>query len=317
LTATLDDDAVLRHLRRRGIVTPEMPVEVRALPGGVSGEVRAVVAPGLDVVVKRVHEELLVEDDWFADEQRLVTEGWALRLAGDLNPDAVPKVIDLDPRTHTLVMQRAPRLWRNWREELLEGRVDPDVGARLGHMLASWHRETASRPELLAAFQDDTSFVQLRIDPFHRTVIERHPEIAGPVEAVIERLMTRRTCLVHGDFSPKNMLVGSDGIWVLDWEVAHVGDPDFDLAYMLCHLTLKAVHRPPDAPAYRETARRFLDGYGGRAPDEHLAANVACLLLARVDGKSPADYLTEPEQERTRELGMRMLRQPKALDEYV
>lgn len=313
---TLDDDAVIRHLRRRGVVTPEMPVEVRALPGGVSGEVRAVVAPGLDVVVKQVHEALLVEDDWFADEQRLVTEGWALRLAGDLSPEAVPKVIDLDPRTHTLVMQRAPRQWRNWRSELLEGRVDPAVGARLGILLGGWHRETASRPELLAPFQDDTSFVQLRIDPFHRTVIERHPELADPIEAVIERLMTRRTCLVHGDFSPKNMLVGADGLWVIDWEVAHVGDPDFDLGYLLCHLTLKAVHRPADAPAYRETARSFLDAYA-RTPDAHLAANVACLLLARVDGKSPADYLTEPERERTRTLGIRMLREPEALDEYV
>jgi 5-methylthioribose kinase len=313
---TLDDDAVIRHLRRRGVVTPEMPVEVRALPGGVSGDVRAVVAPGLDVVVKQVHEALLVEDDWFADEQRLVTEGWALRLAGDLSPEAVPKVIDLDPRTHTLVMQRAPREWRNWRSELLEGRVDPAVGARLGALLGGWHRETASRPELLAPFQDDTSFVQLRIDPFHRTVIEHHPELADPIEAVIERLMTRRTCLVHGDFSPKNMLVGADGLWVLDWEVAHVGDPDFDLAYLLCHLTLKTVHRRADAAAYRETARSFLDAYG-QTPDEHLAANVACLLLARVDGKSPADYLTEPERERTRTLGIRMLREPEALDEYV
>jgi hypothetical protein len=313
---TLDDDAVIRHLRRRGVVTPEMPVEVRSLPGGVSGEVRAVLAPGLDAVVKQAHEELLVEDDWFADEQRLVTEGWALRLAGDLTPDAVPKVIDLDPRTHTLVMQRAPRLWCNWRSELLAGRVDPEIGARLGELLGGWHRETASRPELLAAFQDDTSFVQLRIDPFHRTVIERHPELAEPIEAVIERLMTRRSCLVHGDFSPKNILVGEDGLWVLDWEVAHVGDPDFDLAYLICHLTLKAVHRPGDAPGYRATAQRFLAAYG-RTPDEHLAANVACLLLARVDGKSPADYLTEPERDQVRELGKRMLREPEALDEYV
>jgi tRNA A-37 threonylcarbamoyl transferase component Bud32 len=316
LTGTLDDAEVVRHLRARGLVTPEMPVEVRALPGGVSGEVRAVVAPGLDAVVKQVHEALLVEDDWFADEKRLVTEGWALRLAGDLNRDAVPRVIDLDPRTHTLVMQRAPRAWRNWRAELLDGRIDPAVGERLGRILAAWHRETASRPELLAAFQDDTSFVQLRIDPFHRTVAARHPVLADEIEAVIGRLLTRRTCLVHGDFSPKNILVGDDGLWVLDWEVAHVGDPDFDLAYLLCHLTLKAVHRPGDASGYRETARRFLAATG-RAPDDHLAANVACLLLARVDGKSPADYLTETEQDLVRDLGTTMLRNPDTLAAYV
>ncbi|HSI79152.1 MAG TPA: phosphotransferase [Solirubrobacterales bacterium] len=314
----MDDAELVRHLRARGLVTSEMPVDVRQLPGGVSGEVRAVVAPGLDVVVKRVHGALLVEDDWFADEERLLTEGGALRLAGDLEPLAVPRVIDLDPRTRTLVIERAPRSWTNWRAELLAGRIDPDVGARLGRVLSGWHRETERDPGLASAFVDKTSFVQLRIDPFHRAVAARHPDLADEVGAVIERLLSRRACLVHGDFSPKNVLCGPDGLWVLDWEVAHVGDPIFDLAYLICHLTLKAVHRRADAPRYRETARCFLDAYGPRpADDEILAANVACLLLARVDGKSPADYLTAGERDRVRALGRGMLREPSMLGAYV
>lgn len=312
----MEDADFVSHLRARGLVTPEMPVEVRQLPGGVSGDVRAVVAPGLDAVVKRAHSELLVEDDWFADEERLVTEGWALRLAGDLHPDAVPRVIDLDPRTRTLVMQRAPRTWSDWRSLLLGGEVDPGVGAHLGRVLAGWHRESRDHPSLLAPFADETSFVQLRIDPFHRTVAIRHPDLTPAIDAVVERLLTRRVCLVHGDFSPKNVLVGPDGHWVLDWEVAHVGDPGFDLAFMLCHLTLKAVHRPADAAAYRETASEFLGAYGAAADDE-LGAGVACLLLARVDGKSPADYLTAPERDTVRDLGRSMLRQPGLLRSYV
>jgi hypothetical protein len=312
----VDDHDVVRHLRARGLVTLEMPVDVRELPGGVSGDVRAVVAPGLDAVVKRAHAELLVEDDWFADEERLVTEGWALRLAGDLTPEAVPRVIDLDPRTRTLVIQRAPRSWVDWRSELLRGEVDPRVGGRLGHLLSGWHRETAANPNLLAPFRDDTAFVQLRIDPFHRTVAGAHPDLAPRIEAVVTRLLSRRSCLVHGDFSPKNVLVGPDGLWVIDWEVAHVGDPVFDLAYLLCHLTLKAIHRPADSARYRETAAAFLDAYGAVAGDE-LGAGVACLLLARVDGKSPADYLTAPERERVRALGRSMLCEPSELEGYV
>jgi tRNA A-37 threonylcarbamoyl transferase component Bud32 len=312
----VEDRDVVRHLRNRGLVTPEMPVEVRALPGGVSGDVRAVVAPGLDVVVKRAHEELLVEDEWFADEERLVTEGWALRLAGDLTPDAVPKVLDLDPRTRTLVMERAPRAWQNWRTELLSGNVDPAMGERLGYVLAEWHRETAEHPNLLSTFSDDKAFIQLRIDPFHRTVARRHPDLAPAIEDVVLRLLGRRECLVHGDFSPKNVLVGAEGFWVLDWEVAHVGDPSFDLAYLLCHLVLKAVHRPEHAPSYRDTARRFLGAYGASASGE-LSANVACLLLARVDGKSPADYLDPDEQQQVRELGRAMLVAPETLDPFV
>lgn len=286
------------------------------MEGGVSGDVRAVVAPGLDAVVKRAHSELLVEDDWVADEERLVTEGWALRLAGDLSPDEVPRVLDLDPRTRTLVVERAPRGWRDWRAELLAGLVDPEVGARLGRALARWHGTSRERPNLLAPFRDDGVFVQLRIDPFHRVVAERHPDLAPAVGAVVERLLSRRECLVHGDFSPKNVLVGPDRLWVIDWEVAHVGDPGFDLSFLLCHLTLKAVHRPRDAAAYRATADAFLKAYG-TAPDPELGAGVACLLLARVDGKSPADYLTARERDEVRELGRNMLRDPSLLGDYL
>jgi 5-methylthioribose kinase len=119
---------------------------------------------------------------------------------------------------------------------------------------------------------------------------------------VAEDLLTDRRCLVHGDFSPKNVLVGGRRLWVLDWEVAHVGNPVFDLAYLLCHLILKIVHRPGHAHSYRETARRFLAAYG-RTPDGIVGQNVGCLLLARVDGKSPADYLTEADRGQVRALG--------------
>jgi 5-methylthioribose kinase len=98
--------------------------------------------------------------------------------------------------------------------------------------------------------------------------------------------------------------------------VAHVGDPTFDLAYLLCHLVLKAVHRPGCAASYRDTARRFLGAYGAPASGE-LSANVACLLLARVDGKSPADYLDPDEQKEVRELGRAMLVDPETLDPFV
>ncbi len=312
----MEAEEIARHLRRRGLLAAQAPVQVEPLAGGVSGDVCAVTAPGLDAVVKRAHGRLRVEREWLADEERLVTEGWALRLAGDLAPGTVPKVLDLDPSTRTLVIERAPRAWREWRDELLAGRVDPAVGERLGRELAAWHRATAGRPRLLAAFADQTVFVQLRIDPFHRAVAARHPDLAPAIEAVAQRLLTDRRCLVHGDFSPKNVLVGAGGPWVLDWEVAHVGDPVFDLAYLLCHLVLKAVHRPAHAAAYRATARRFLAAYGAR-PDGELAANVACLLLARVDGTSPATYLAADEQEGVRRLGRAMLGSPAELDPFV
>jgi tRNA A-37 threonylcarbamoyl transferase component Bud32 len=312
----MTDGEMIALLRRRGLVDPATAVELRALPGGVSGDVREVACGGVGLVIKRAHAALRVQDEWLADEERLITEGWALRLARDLAPGSVPEVLDLDVESLTLVLERAPDAWTNWRDDLLAGTVDPAVGERLGEILATWHRLTAERPRLLASFSDRTAFRQLRIDPFHHRIAERHPDLAPSILAVAEDLLGPAHTLVHGDFSPKNVLVGENGLWVLDWEVAHAGDPVFDLAYLVCHLTLKAVHRPQDAPAYRETARRFLAAYGA-TPDARLAANVGCLLLARVDGKSPADYLGSVSRARTRELGRAVLQDPGALEPYV
>lgn len=111
-----------------------------------------------------------------------------------------------------------------------------------------------------AAFGDITAFTQLRVDPFHRTVAQRHPDLAAPITATVEVMARSRTCLVHGDYTPKNVLVGGPGTrpWVIDWEVAHLGDATFDPAWLVGHLLLKTVHRPAATDAYAAAARAFL-----------------------------------------------------------
>lgn len=282
------------------------------LTGGVSSDVLAVSGGGQHLVVKQALPKLRVEQEWLADENRIVTETHALRLIGTLTPELVPPVCDLDPETRTLVLRHAPTGWTNWRDDLLDGKVHEHVGPRLGNALAIWHGETARRKAALGRFEDVATFVQLRVDPFHRVVAKRHPTLAPRIEAVVERLLTTKACLVHGDFSPKNILVGPSGVWVLDWEVAHVGDPAFDLAFLTTHLLLKTVKRPADADAYRAVAAGFHDAYaripGAPTPaDEDVVANIGCLLLARVDGKSPAAYLSRTDTGVVRALGQALL----------
>jgi hypothetical protein len=160
-------------------------------------------------------------------------------------------------------------------------------------------------------------FEQLRIEPFHRTVASRHPELAPRVNFAAEALVAvPGRCLVHGDFSPKNVLVGAEGLWVIDFEVAHVGNPVFDLAFLLAHLILKSIHRPGSAAAYRDCAAQFLQFYEESAgeefmpSDESLSLHVGCLLLARVDGKSPAEYLTTPERKGAWRVGASFVKDP-------
>ena len=310
MTAALDSGAVREHLLARGLLPAHATVRVVPLAGGVSSDIVAVSGEGVDLIVKRALPRLRVAQEWLADDERTVREGRALQLTAKLAPGAVPAVLDLDEDTRTLVLERAPANWRNWREDLMEGRVDDAVAAELGRVLAAWHAGTAASPPAeLAGVQ---VFVQLRIEPFYRTVAARHPPLADRIEAAADALLKTQTCLVHGDLSPKNVLHGDGRLWVLDWEAAHVGDPCFDLAHLLTHLVLKAVHRPADGARYRSAAETFLRAYGRPADADRLVTNLSCLLLARVDGKSPAPYLTEADRDRVRALAVRLISEPPA-----
>jgi phosphotransferase family enzyme len=311
LTYGLTVDTVAGYLRGRRVMGPA-PVVAEPLLGGVSNEVLAVTGDGVDLVVKQALRRLRVEQEWTADPRRILTEAASLLIAAKIRPDDVPTVLDVDESAMTLTLGRADRSLRNWKDDLLAGTIDPRTGERLAAALAAWHTATEGRPQLRDEF-GTAGFVELRIDPFHRVVARRHPTLARRIDELADSLLTERLCLVHGDFSPKNVLAAGNKVCVLDWEVAHYGDPVFDLAFLQAHLVLKAVHRPADRDAYRSLAIGFLDEYGAlvdtalRRPDDYLAAQTACLLLARVDGKSPAAYLTPPERDRVRDLAVEML----------
>jgi aminoglycoside phosphotransferase (APT) family kinase protein len=317
-TAAPDTAALAAHLARRGLVHDTSRLEVAALAGGVSNDVFAVTAPGLDAVVKRALGRLRVAEEWLADPARIDTEGRALRLAGQLVPGAVPRVLDL--ADGYLVIERAPRTWRMWKDDLLAGTVHTAVAERLGRVLGSWQRATAGSVAVAAEFGDRTAFTQLRVDPFHLTIAARHPDLAWPITRTVEVMEATATCLVHGDYTPKNVMVDprGPGQWVIDWEVAHFGDPTFDPSWTVGHLLLKSVHRPSFAAAYAQAAEAFLSGLLDELEEavtldpEQLVRQTGCLVLARVDGKSPVEYLDDGGRARARDLGRRLLSTPQA-----
>lgn len=312
MTFRLTPGTAADYLRGRGVISADQHVTAEPLGGGVSNDVVAVTGPGVDLVVKQALPRLRVEQEWLASPRRVLTEAAALALAARLRPQDVPAVIDVDDKAMTLTIARANRSLRNWKSDLLAGRIEPATALRLAVALAQWHTATAADQGLREKF-GVAAFEQLRIAPFYRAVMACHPGLAGKIGELAEQLLATRLCLVHGDFSPKNVLADSTGLAVLDWEVAHYGDPVFDLAFLQAHLLLKAVHAPVGAARYRALAAAFLDAYGERAgpglrrPGDYLSAHVGCLLLARVDGKSPAEYLTGPERDRVRSVALRAL----------
>ena len=268
------------------------------LAGGVSGDV---VLTDEGHVRKQFLPKLKVQMEWLSDPRRVFREIDSLRAWGRIvGADAVPQILSVEPESfaYTMTYAEGP----SWKDQLLAGEVRCSIARELGRRLALVHRKPDT--EAARALAGQGFFYELRVEPYYETVKKRHPDLS------IRTDFSRET-LVHGDYSPKNILVHKDGLWVLDHEVAHWGDPAFDLAFMLNHLLIKAFIFADSR--YRDAARSFVDAY---APDPKLEAwtmvHVAVMMLARVDGKSPLAYLTEEQRTRLRAQARRRILEPVA-----
>ncbi len=317
---TLSEFNAVAYLVGCGLITPAVAgtATAQSLGGGVSNVVVRVDTSGRPgrLVLKQSLPRLRVAQEWLADPERIYREAASLQyLAGVLPASALPKVVHEDRENCLFVMTAAPAEGVNWKDALLAGNVDTDVAKRVGALLGGIHQHSSVTddriPEELEQFADQRCFVQLRIDPYHRATAAVHPELANAIEIEAQRMLNRRLALVHGDYSPKNVIVAGSGaaaeVFLLDFEVAHLGNPVFDPAFMLNHLTLKAIHQPRLAGEYNAAARSFWSAYlnnaGPLAADlpqfeRETIRQLGVLLLARIDGKSPAEYITsdEPKQ---------------------
>lgn len=267
------------------------------LSDGVSCDVRFAVHEGRNVVVKTALPKLRVLAEWRADPARAEVEVRALQAARALlGEDAVPSVLWHAPDAHSFAMERIEQ-HQNFKRQLLAGVVNAAAAARSGTLLARLHRASAERPELLQQFSNREHFEALRVQPFFVRVAEQKPSLGSALEALVDRLRTTRTALVHGDFSPKNLLVQGAHVVVLDWEVAHAGDPAFDLAYFAHHLWLKAARAPAHAEALDAALAAFRAAYATEAAElpspDHVTRLAAALGLARLVGDSPVEYRAE------------------------
>jgi 5-methylthioribose kinase len=270
---------------------------VRPLSGGVANVVLGVTWDGGAVVVKQALPKLRVAADWAFDPARTRVERACLDyLDGVLPAGSVPHVRAYDDVNDVLVMSHAPAGGAMWKSALLAGQVDAAIAERAGGLLGTVHREAAGDDLARELFADVWPLVQGRIDPFHRTVAAIHADLRVAILEEADRMLAERTTLVLGDYSPKNILAYPDRIVLLDFEVAHWGDPAFDVAFMLTHLALKACHRPATARQLRDCASTFVHAHRAAAgplypADANVIAELGCVLVSRVDGKSPVEYL--------------------------
>lgn len=297
------------------------------LAGGVSSDIWRVDLASGPVCVKRALSVLKVKAHWEAPIVRNQYEARWMQFAAEVVPGSVAECLASDPDRGMLLMPYLPSAeYPLWKEMLRDGTIRDEDAAGVGNMLGAIHARSAAQPELAAQFDSATIFHAIRLDPYLGEAARKNPDDAMVLEHLIQTTANTRLALVHGDVSPKNILIGPSGPVLLDAECAWWGDPVFDLAFCLNHLLLKRVWRPQWTNRYHGAFSALLDSYrnsvlqwGLWEPWEDLEARCArllpALLLARIDGKSPVEYLDLDDQpggqrDQIRRLARQYLRHP-------
>ena len=309
-----DAPALLAYLQRTARIAPGEQPCTAILQGGVSNRtVRVERESGEAWVLKQALAKLRVPVDWFSSPERIHREAlgleWLARLAP---PGSIAPLLFEDRERHLLAMQAVPQPHENWKTVLLGGRVCADHFRQFATLLATIHREAYGRADLAEIFGDCSFFESLRLEPYYGYSAQQAPAAAAFLHSLIRETLAGRITLVHGDYSPKNVLIHEDRLVLLDHEVIHFGDPAFDLGFSLTHFLSKAHHLPAlrreFASAALEYWRVYLLAVGALGAPEWAADlepravrhTLAC-LLARVVGRSPLEYLDPAERVRQRD----------------
>lgn len=317
----LDPQNAVDYLRQTGRLSEDEDATAAELAGGVSNVVlRIAHANGDDFVLKQSRAKLRTAVDWRSRLERIWREADVMRtLSAMLPAGTIPRVLFEDRENYLFAMEAVAADHVVWKHDLLRGNADGRIAHLAAEALAGIHGQTAGVADLRQRWSDLTVFDELRLDPYYRFIAGRHPKFQPAIDALIAESISNSFCVVSADFSPKNILIAGDGISVVDFETAHYGDPAFDLGFFLTHLLLKSVYHGENGAPFLALAREFWCRYIARLElpnicdemrDRELAGrtvkHLAACLLARVDGKSPVEYLNEPQQAFVRELVLRL-----------
>jgi len=310
---------IVAALRRMEMLSAGAAVSGERLTGGVSSDIWRIDLPGGPICIKRALAKLRVAADWQAPVERNRYEARWMRRANAAVPGAAPELLGVDDEAGALAMQfLPPERYALWKAQLHDGDADPGFAAQVAAALARIHAATAAEPAMAADFPTDAIFYDIRLEPYLIATAGAHPDRADALRALVVTTQVNKRALVHGDVSPKNILRGPGGPVFLDAECAWWGDPAFDVAFCLNHLLLKCLWTPRATAGFLACFEAFAAAYRAgidwEAPGA-LEARAAHLLpglfLARVDGKSPVEYVTrEPDKDRVRRTACALLARP-------
>ena len=219
---------------------------ITPLSGGVSSEIYLVDDGDKRFVVKKALPKLNVAADWYADVNRNSSEQAYLKYVQQFLPRAVPSILHTDFTEGLFIMEYLGDGFTNWKTTLLQQQIDPKHTIEAARILGSIHCHSWGDSSVASSFDTVQNFYELRLEPYLLATAKKHPKISPLLEQESLRLSSSAVCLVHGDYSPKNILIHPNRMVILDCEVAWYGDPTFDVAFLLSHLLLKSLHFTPN-----------------------------------------------------------------------
>lgn len=320
---------LVSYLRETGRIAADETPRVEVLAGGVSNRTVLVERPsGESWVMKQALAKLRVAVDWFSDPRRIEREALGLKYLAEIAPaGSVTPVVFEDPANHLLAMQAVPRPHENWKAMLLAGQVEREHVEQFGRLLGTIHRGGwERRAETAQVFGDRSFFESLRVEPYYLYTAQQVPEAKGFLKELVFETRMRQLTLVHGDYSPKNVLIANGRLVLLDHEVIHFGDPAFDLGFSLTHFLSKGHHLRAHRAEFAEAARLYWRAYrsalgsvrwAGDLEEFAVRHTLGC-LLARVAGRSPLEYLAGWERDWQRAAVLVMMADvPGSVDDLV
>jgi 5-methylthioribose kinase len=320
--ATLDVEnfaELLEYLKQTDKIAQDEEPKVTVLEGGVSNKTVLLGRETEAWVIKQALPKLRVKTEWLADPARIHREALGLRYLCQFMPNHVPQFMFEDVEHHILVMSAVPKPHENWKKVLLSGDILQHHVKAFGELLGQLHRQAYERRKDFAEFFTDTTFFEsLRLEPYYLYTASQVPEAAAFLETLVEETQQQKTTLVHGDYSPKNILLYQDHMVLLDYEVIHWGDPAFDVGFGMTHLLSKAHYLEEQRSTFLNASWVFWKSYSrlvkelpwSRGLEARAVRHTLACMLARVRGRSPLEYLDESHRQRQEEIVLRLMSQP-------
>lgn len=313
---------LIPYLLSCGLIDSGDVPRICPLVGGISSRTVLVEPSGRAAfVMKQALAKLRVASDWFSSPSRIHREAQGMRYLQDLAPPGTITGFRLeDFSEHIIAMSAVPRPHCTWKELLLSAPPVPQHFEQFAAILAQIHARSHGDRSLAQVFGDRADFESLRLEPYYRYSADCVPEAKPFLEKLIEETLSYRLALVHGDYGPKNILVHENKFVLVDHEVIHFGDPAFDVGFSLTHLLAKALHRQQFRKELVASAKYYIRQYLHHVRDagfdegfeSRACRHTAACLLARVDGRSPLEYLTAADREQQRSAALRLMANPPA-----